>query len=169
MGRDPLCEIQLADESVSRRHATLRVEGDSVKVADDASRNGVRVNGEKIHGSHLLAHGDRIQIGTVEMVFLIEDEVGETGLFGAGTRPLPKPQPPPIRVDPIAVLSPREREVLTRLARGEAHREIAEALSVSTKTVETYRARIGEKLGVKGRADLVRVALEAGLLTPQRG
>jgi DNA-binding NarL/FixJ family response regulator len=127
------------------------------------------VNGEKIHGPHVLSEGDRIQVGTIEMIFRIEDETEEAGFFGAGTRPLPKPQPVPASLDPIAVLSPREREVLTRLARGEAHREIAEALSVSTKTVETYRARIGEKLGVKGRAELVRVALEAGLLTPIRG
>lgn len=166
VGRDPLCEIQLADESVSRRHATFRVERDAVRVADDASRNGVRVNGDKIHGPHLLREGDRIQMGTVEMVFRVENEVEEAGLFGAGTRPLPKPQPPP--ANPVSALSPREREVLTRLARGEAHREIAEALSVSTKTVETYRARIGEKLGVRGRADLVRAALDAGLLTPAR-
>jgi pSer/pThr/pTyr-binding forkhead associated (FHA) protein len=166
VGRDPLCEIQLADESVSRRHATIRVDDEGARVADDASRNGVRVNGEKIRGPHLLADGDRIQVGTIEMAFEIADEATDAGLFGAGTRPLPKPNAQ--AVDPLAALSPREREVLARLARGEAHRDIAEALSVSTKTIETYRARIGEKLGVKGRADLVRLALEAGLLTPTR-
>ncbi|MDQ3038071.1 MAG: LuxR C-terminal-related transcriptional regulator [Myxococcota bacterium] len=167
IGRDPLCEIQLADESVSRRHATIRVDDEGARVADDASRNGVRVNDEKIRGAHLLADGDRIRVGTIEMTFEIEDEATDAGIFAAGTRPLPKPQP--AQTDTLAVLSPREREVLARLARGEAHRDIAEALSVSTKTVETYRARIGEKLGVKGRADLVRIALEAGLLTPARG
>ncbi|AKF06949.1 Transcriptional regulatory protein UhpA [Sandaracinus amylolyticus] len=166
VGRDSLCEIQLTDESVSRRHATIRVDEEGAKLSDDASRNGVRVNGEKIRGAHLLHDGDKIRVGTVEMQFEVEDEATDAGLFGAGTRPLPRPgsgEP-----DPLAALSPREREVLARLARGEAHRDIAEALDVSTKTIETYRARIGEKLGVKGRADLVRLALQAGLLSPDR-
>lgn len=163
VGRDPICEIQLADESVSRRHATIRVDDDGARVADDASRNGVRVNGERIRGPHLLADGDRIHVGTIEMVFEIADDETDASLFGAGTRPIPKPKPVE---DVLGVLSPREREVLARLARGEAHRDIADALQVSTKTIETYRARIGEKLGVRGRADLVRIALEAGLLAP---
>ena len=166
IGRDAICEIQLTDESVSRRHATVRVDEEGAKLSDDASRNGVRVNGEKIRGAHLLSDGDKVRIGTVEMRFEVTDEATDAGLFGAGTRPLPRPTPG--QVDPLSVLSPREREVLARLARGEAHRDIAEALEVSTKTVETYRARIGEKLGVKGRADLVRLALQAGLLSPER-
>jgi DNA-binding CsgD family transcriptional regulator len=164
IGRDPLCEIRLSDDSVSRRHATIRVDEEGARVADDASRNGVRVNGEKIRGAHLLAHGDRITIGTIEMKFEIERDSMAPAALARGTRPLPRPEIP--REDPLAPLSPREREVLGRLARGEAHRDIAEALDVSVKTIETYRARIGEKLGVKGRADLVRLALEAGLLSP---
>jgi pSer/pThr/pTyr-binding forkhead associated (FHA) protein len=163
VGRDPLCEIQLTDESVSRRHATVRVDAKEARIADDASRNGVRVNGERVTSPRVLLDGDRVQVGTVEMQFVVEE--GETPLaenaFGAGTRPLPKST---AKVDALAILSPRERDVLARLARGEAHRDIAEALDVSIKTVETYRARIGEKLQVKGRADLVRIALEAGLL-----
>lgn len=167
IGRDSICEIQLADESVSRRHATIRIDDEGAWVADDASRNGVRVNREKIRGPHLLAHGDRIQIGTIEIAFEVIDDATDAGRFGAGTRPMPKPGSVE---DPLAPLSPREREVLGRLARGEAHRDIAEALDVSVKTIETYRARIGEKLGVKGRADLVRIALEAGILVvPSRG
>jgi pSer/pThr/pTyr-binding forkhead associated (FHA) protein len=161
IGRDALCEIRLADESVSRRHATIRVDDEGARVADDASRNGVRVNDQKIRGPHLLADGDRISIGTVEMKFAIEEDGEPAPGLAAGTRPLPKPGS---KTDPLAVLSPREREVLARLARGEAHRDIAEALDVSVKTIETYRARIGEKLGIKQRADLVRLALEAGLL-----
>ncbi|MCZ7682175.1 MAG: LuxR C-terminal-related transcriptional regulator [Sandaracinaceae bacterium] len=62
------------------------------------------------------------------------------------------------------LLSPREREVFERLARGETQREVAESLGLSVKTVETYRARIADKLGLKTRADLVRFALESGVL-----
>ena len=61
-------------------------------------------------------------------------------------------------------LSPREREVLCLLGRGHANTEIAEKLDVSPKTVATYRARIGEKLGLKTTADFVRYATDTGLL-----
>ena len=66
----------------------------------------------------------------------------------------------------LALLSPRETEVFVGLAHGETQREVAEHLGLSVKTVETYRARIGDKLGLKTRADLVRYALAAGVLKP---
>ncbi len=66
---------------------------------------------------------------------------------------------------PDQPLSRREREVLTRVARGFTNQEIAEQLSLSVKTVETYRARLMMKLDLRSRADLVRYALDHGLLT----
>jgi DNA-binding NarL/FixJ family response regulator len=62
-------------------------------------------------------------------------------------------------------LSEREREVLKLVAAGHTAREIAEHLNLSPKSVETYRARVMEKLGLATRADLVRYALRRGLLT----
>lgn len=70
------------------------------------------------------------------------------GLPGAGT----------------SALSQREREVLVLLARGHSNREVAERLGVAKKSVDTYRLRLQEKLGLKGRAALVRYALAAGLI-----
>jgi DNA-binding NarL/FixJ family response regulator len=64
----------------------------------------------------------------------------------------------------VAALSRREREVLALLARGHSNREIAELLGITKKTVDTYRLRLQEKLGLQGRAALVRFALAAGLL-----
>lgn len=61
-------------------------------------------------------------------------------------------------------LSARERQVLVLLAHGHTHSEMADQLGISVKTVETHRARLSEKLGLKSRSDLVRLALEAGLL-----
>lgn len=159
IGRDPACEIVLSHDSVSRRHATLRAEDERVTVEDAGSRNGVKVNGEKLRARKELVSGDTLNVGTFELV-LVDRE--QTPAPAAATRPLPK-----LRVeeeDALAALSPRERDVLVRLARGETQRAIAEALGLSVKTVETYRARIGEKLGLETRADLVRFALEAGLL-----
>lgn len=64
----------------------------------------------------------------------------------------------------LARLSARERQVLVLLAHGHTHAQMAEQLGISVKTVETHRARLSEKVGLKSRADLVRLALDAGLL-----
>ena len=61
-------------------------------------------------------------------------------------------------------LTPREIEILRLVARGLTNREIAEALVVSVKTVETHRAHIMEKLDLHDRVDLVKYALRAGLI-----
>ncbi len=61
-------------------------------------------------------------------------------------------------------LSDREFEVLRALAQGDSLKAIAARLSVSPKTVTTYRSRILEKLGLGSNAELVRYALEHGLL-----
>ena len=61
-------------------------------------------------------------------------------------------------------LSRREIEVLRLLAEGHSNQEIADRIRVSVKTVETYRTRLSEKLGLKGRAELYRFAVESGLL-----
>jgi len=61
-------------------------------------------------------------------------------------------------------LSPREQEVLKLLARGYTNQQVADQLYLSVKTVETYKARLMEKLGLRSRADIVRYALQRGLL-----
>jgi two-component system response regulator NreC len=61
-------------------------------------------------------------------------------------------------------LSDRERDVLRLTAQGFISREIADQLLLSPKTVETYRQRAMEKLGLEHRSDLIRFALRAGIL-----
>ena len=63
-----------------------------------------------------------------------------------------------------ADLSEREAEVLKLTAEGYTSAEISEKLSISPKTVDTYRSRVMEKLGLAHRSDLVRYALKHGLL-----
>ncbi len=65
---------------------------------------------------------------------------------------------------PLEALSDREYQVLSLLASGKGVKEIAQSLAVTTPTVSTYRARILEKLGLSSTAELVRYALENGLL-----
>jgi DNA-binding NarL/FixJ family response regulator len=61
-------------------------------------------------------------------------------------------------------LSDREAEVVRLIAAGYSNKEIASRISLSVKTVETYKARSMEKLGLESRADLVRYALQRGWL-----
>lgn len=61
-------------------------------------------------------------------------------------------------------LSDRENEVVLGLARGYSAKEIASQLELSVKTIETYKARSLEKLGLSSRADLVRYAIQRGWL-----
>lgn len=63
------------------------------------------------------------------------------------------------------LLSPREEEVLRQLAKGYLGKEIAARLKISVKTVETYRARIADKLGISGRAELLQYAIKNGLFS----
>lgn len=65
------------------------------------------------------------------------------------------------------VLSEREREVVKLTAEGNTAQQAADILSLSPKTVETYRHRAMQKLGLANRAELVRYALRAGLLSQE--
>jgi DNA-binding NarL/FixJ family response regulator len=64
-------------------------------------------------------------------------------------------------------LTDRERNVLVLVARGYSAPEIGDRLSISPKTVDTYKQRVNEKLGVTHRADYVRIAMRLGLLAEE--
>jgi DNA-binding NarL/FixJ family response regulator len=65
---------------------------------------------------------------------------------------------------PHEVLSDREYEVLCHIGRGKTVSQIAEEMSLSVKTISTYRTRILEKLGMEHTADLIRYAIEQKLV-----
>jgi two-component system, NarL family, response regulator NreC len=104
---------------------------------------------EELISSIRAVYGGRNPIGGVEF----SDEALESFVGRAGTGPLGQ-------------LSTREVEVLCEIARGFTTKQIAERLGISLKTVETYRTRLTDKLGVRDRSDIVRIALELDLLTP---
>jgi len=68
---------------------------------------------------------------------------------------------------PANILSDREQQVLKFVAQGYSSQEIAQRIFVSVKTVETYRARIADKLGLRTRSALVRYAVRMGLLAAE--
>ena len=68
IGRSPTADICLEDASVSRRHAMLLREGDTVRLLDDRSLNGVFVNGERVTAK-VLEDGDVLTLGRNELTF----------------------------------------------------------------------------------------------------
>lgn len=66
------------------------------------------------------------------------------------------------QLDPTATLTPREREVFHMVAEGLTSAQIARQLSISSRTVETHRARVLQKLGLSNVAELVRFAVVHG-------
>jgi DNA-binding NarL/FixJ family response regulator len=89
----------------------------------------------------------------------LDDEVRTASVFSAGG-----PQSLHAPSEATVGLSQREREVLRLLGQGHTNQSVAEQLDISPKTVATYRARIGDKLGLKSTADFVRYATDTGLL-----
>jgi DNA-binding NarL/FixJ family response regulator len=69
------------------------------------------------------------------------------------------PQAPP----ELSQLSPREQELVTLVARGSTNAQIAAQLYISVRTVGSHLDRIRDKTGCRRRADLTRLALQAGL------
>jgi len=70
-----------------------------------------------------------------------------------------------IETNLIDTLSEREREVLVMVAQGHTNQAVADHLGLSVKTVESYRARLMAKLGLRNRAELTQLAMETGLLS----
>jgi pSer/pThr/pTyr-binding forkhead associated (FHA) protein len=160
IGRSPRCDIRVENPGVSRHHATLFFDGLGLRIRDEKSSNGLFVNGRRIHGTSVLAPGDRLSIGSEECVVRVANEPSEIPTQQHARPDLNEPS------KGLESLSHRERQVFEMIVHGHGNREIGEKLSLSPKTIETYRARLGEKLGVKTRANMIDLALRLGVLNP---
>jgi len=69
IGRSPDCQVTIEDPLVSRQHARVVIDDQGARVEDMKSRNGVKVNGQPIKEPTLIKDGDRLRIGTQELVF----------------------------------------------------------------------------------------------------
>jgi diguanylate cyclase (GGDEF)-like protein len=77
IGRGSQADIQVVDEGISRRHASIKLEGDHVVIADLGSTNGTFLNGEKV-GTQQLHDGDKIQVGSTTILkFTFHDSLDE--------------------------------------------------------------------------------------------
>jgi DNA-binding CsgD family transcriptional regulator len=163
VGRGDDADLQLNDLGVSRRHAVLRVDNGTLFVEDLGSRNGTFVQGQPIDRKMSLQAGDELSFGPCELrvgLFSGKRRVGD-----CTTQQIPRALLDRSQASPLESLSPRERELLPLLASGLSQRELAAQLGVTVKTIETYRTRIGHKLGLTSRAGLIRFALDHGLLS----
>ena len=97
-----------------------------------------------------VVHQGNVFLHSTLAKFLVKDVLGRGGT-----------DVPPV----TAQLTPREREVLTYIAEGYTNREIAEALVISVKTVDRHRENIMRKLNLHNRVELVKYAIEKGLIT----
>jgi hypothetical protein len=89
MGRDPGCEIVVADRQISRQHAVLRLTDEGVFLEDLGSKNGTHCNGERIHAPVLLQDGDIIQVALAQQfVFLSSDSTIPLSLEETSGMPL---------------------------------------------------------------------------------
>lgn len=163
VGRGDDAHLQLNDPGVSRRHAVLRVVERTLYVEDLGSRNGTFVAGEAIDRRVALPHGCQLSFGPVEL--RVGFYSGKRGVGEHTTEPIPRALlGRATQIPALDGLSPRERELLPLLASGLSQRELSAQLGVTVKTIETYRTRIGHKLGLTSRAGLIRFALNHGLL-----
>lgn len=99
------------------------------------------------------AHRGEQYVDTALTEHVISSYVGRSGVPQSGDR--------------LSVLTRREQEVCRLLAHGHTNAEIAEELGISARTVETHRMHLMAKLDLKGRAGLVRFALDHGLLSSE--
>lgn len=105
------------------------------------------VESELVNAIHAVARGD----------LYIHPGMTRGLLKSMGTFPAARPAT-------AAILTPRETEVLTLIAKGHTNRQVAEILSLSVRTVESHRASLMDKLELRSRVELVRYAADCGLL-----
>lgn len=100
VGRDPGCELRIEDGTVSRRHAVLVRDRAGWQIRDLGSRNGIRVQGNKVPSARI-ASGDLLHVGSVQMRFV--EEAVPAAAEGGAAAPLPAKGP----LREAAALAPR--------------------------------------------------------------
>ena len=131
---------------------------DSEQVVQDVLDSGASGYVHKADAGRTLAEAVRVVLSRGEF---ISERVRVAAGFGSAADGLP----PTVRRR-TGPLTAREREVLQLLAEGQANKEIATALGITTKTAETHRARIMAKLQLHSMSELVRYAIRNRIIEP---
>lgn len=81
IGRHESCALPIDDALISRRHATFTLVGDTVAVEDLGSRNGVLVNGVRVQGRQELRPGDKVTVGSQEILLVVDEKAPGQDVF----------------------------------------------------------------------------------------
>jgi hypothetical protein len=169
VGRNASCQLSLDDPLVSRRHALLLVRSDDVVLEDLQSRNGVLVNGERIPGRVRLRPGDRITIGSQEMVLIAADD--ERPAPGPLKRTLPRmpsvdaeafPPPPPAPPPPSGGAFDPDMEP-SMVRRADAFNLLG---GVAEKALAMGKALEAERILASPLADVIEASRAGKRVTP---
>lgn len=173
IGRSAGCQLSLDDPLVSRRHAILVVRENGVTIEDDQSRNGVTVNGLKVSEKTDLSPGDRIVIGSQELVLLGPDNESKGArrpTFGNKTLPKipsleppedPHPSPTIAPAAPVSVADSETNPTIVRKAQA-----FALLSGVAEKALAMGRADEAERLLAVPVSEIVDAARDGRSLSP---
>jgi hypothetical protein len=173
IGRSASCQLSLDDPLVSRRHAILVVAEDGVTIQDDQSRNGVTVNGVQVSEKTTLSPGDRIVIGSQELVLLGPDNDAKAPrrvTFGNRTLPKipslappedPHPSPTIAPAAPVSGLEADPNPTLVRKAQA-----FALLSGVAEKALALGRAEEAERLLAVPVSEIVDASRDGKQLPP---
>lgn len=177
VGRNASCQLSLDDPLVSRRHARLMILATGVVIEDLQSRNGVLVNGTRIHGQVPLDVGDRILIGTQELTLLAVHESNEQKARAKVTMPkmptaspaqasalgtpVPVPAPGPPSISPDSSISDEFETSMVR--RADAFNLLA---GVAEKALAMGRVLEAERLLASPLTDVIEASRSGKRITP---
>ncbi len=162
VGRNASCQLSLDDPLVSRRHAVFMVHADAVTVEDLGSRNGVSVNGERITGRVLLRPGDRVQIGSQEMLLVAgAAEAVRTATRNPLKMTLPNVQQPALTTKPPSASDPDPE--LSMVRRADAFNLLG---SVADKALAMGKHAEAERILAGPLADVIEASRAGKRITP---
>jgi hypothetical protein len=172
VGRNASCQLTLDDPLVSRRHAIFSVGPDSVFVQDLASRNGVLVNGVRIEEPVELMVGDRILIGSQEVVLFVASEVDDRVPLAKSLK-MTLPKIPAVQVPQSSMpmedlgtvggfVDPSLESSIMR--RADQFRVLG---GVADKALALGRASEAERLLASALADVIETSRNGRLLPPE--
>ena len=145
----------------------------SLMDASPGSKILLAVNGAEGHRDRLLAGLEAGAAGLVDLDSTSDSFIEAVRDLAEGKSHVPSNLAMRLLTDEAEgvtnVLSPRECDVLTQIALGYTSGDIANHLHLSVRTIESHRARIHEKLGTSTRAELVRIALDEGMIRGKAG
>ena len=168
IGRSPSAGLSLVwDSQVSRSNASLEsIDGVWTVLDDGRSTNGTYVNEERVQGRRTLRHLDVIRVGATRLRFHDPAEAGQDSKLTEVASSIAVPSLTPAQLRVLAALC--------RPADGPAsNEEIADELTVSIDTVKTHMRALFDAFNLQASApyrkrfELVRLAIDAGLVPPQ--